>query len=93
MFGKPSDTAIRCPTRRPRLSSSLVAVRLIGFEAAKRFARCHTRVVLACSIHERGCDAVERVRARVPDTFVELLRLNLANPDKVHAIVEEFETT
>ncbi|WP_406727646.1 oxidoreductase [Streptomyces sp. GD-15H] len=60
----------------------------LGFVAARELARAGARVVLACRSEARGRDALELLRAGVPDAEAEVRRLDLGDL----ASVREFAT-
>ncbi|MFI1508086.1 oxidoreductase [Streptomyces sp. NPDC020597] len=57
----------------------------LGYVTARELARRGARVVLACRSEARGRDAVERLRAEVPQAEVELGSLDLGDLTSVRA--------
>ncbi|AVV42725.1 short-chain dehydrogenase [Streptomyces sp. P3] len=57
----------------------------LGYVTARELARRGARVVLACRSEARGRDAVERLRAEVPQAEVELGSLDLGDLASVRA--------
>ncbi|WP_229839948.1 oxidoreductase [Streptomyces roseolilacinus] len=62
----------------------------IGYVTARELARRGAHVVLACRSRERGTDAVERLRAEVPGSRVELRVLDLADLGSVRGFAEDW---
>ncbi len=60
----------------------------IGFVAALELARAGAVVTLACRDEGRGREALDRVRAQVPDAKVDLERLDLARLSSVRDFAE-----
>lgn len=62
----------------------------IGFETAQLLADRGATVTLGCRDAKRGHDALERVRAAVPDAQIQLLELDLADLASVTAAAERW---
>ncbi|MYR47460.1 oxidoreductase [Streptomyces sp. SID5910] len=78
----------RIPDQSGRLAVVTGANSGIGYVTARELARRGAHVVLACRSHERGRDAVERLRAEVPGARTELRLLDLADLKSVRAFAE-----
>ena len=65
----------------------------IGFVAALELARAGAVVTLACRDEGRGREALDRVRAQVPDAKVDLERLDLARLSSVRDFAERFHSS
>lgn len=62
----------------------------IGFEASEHFAKKGARVILACRNQEKGARAVADIEAEVDGADVELMELDLASLESVHAFADAF---
>ncbi|MEU6298038.1 oxidoreductase [Streptomyces erythrochromogenes] len=60
----------------------------IGYVTARELARRGAHVVLACRSHERGREAIERLRTEVPHARAELRLLDLADLASVRRFAE-----
>ncbi|WP_329619218.1 oxidoreductase [Streptomyces sp. NBC_01255] len=76
------------PDQSGRLAVVTGANSGIGYETARQLARRGAVVVLACRSHERGLDALERLRADVPGVQAELRLLDLADLASVRGFAE-----
>ncbi|MFD5159262.1 oxidoreductase [Streptomyces hawaiiensis] len=76
------------PDQSGRLAVVTGANSGIGYVTARELVRRGAHVVLACRNRERGQDAVERLRAEVPDARVELRLLDLADLKSVRGFAE-----
>ena len=61
----------------------------IGYEAALVLAKKNARVILACRSPQRAGDALESIRAAVPNANVEAMRLDLASLKSVRTFADE----
>jgi NAD(P)-dependent dehydrogenase (short-subunit alcohol dehydrogenase family) len=62
----------------------------LGYETAMALARHGAHVVLACRDEGRGTEAIERLRAEVPDASAELSLLDLADLTSVRKFAEGY---
>ncbi|MBV8162176.1 MAG: SDR family NAD(P)-dependent oxidoreductase, partial [Acidimicrobiia bacterium] len=62
----------------------------LGYETAVALARHGAHVVLACRDEGRGTEAVDRLRADVPDASAELSLLDLADLASVWKFAEAY---
>ena len=62
----------------------------IGFETAKALAAKGATVIVASRNEQRGTDAVEAIKADLPQANVELIQLDLASLTSVRAFVATF---
>ena len=62
----------------------------IGYETALALAKKGAHVVLACRSEQRGAEALQNIEAAQPAGSAELLLLDLADLDSVHAFAEAF---
>ncbi|MEP6775840.1 MAG: oxidoreductase, partial [Chloroflexota bacterium] len=61
----------------------------IGFESARVFARAGARVVLACRNMAKAQHAADLICTETPQARLELMHLDLASLDSVHAFATE----
>jgi NAD(P)-dependent dehydrogenase (short-subunit alcohol dehydrogenase family) len=61
----------------------------LGFHVALTLGRAGAHVILACRDHGRGQDALDRMRAEVPDGDYELRSLDVASLEAVRAFAAE----
>jgi NAD(P)-dependent dehydrogenase (short-subunit alcohol dehydrogenase family) len=61
----------------------------LGLETARALAAAGADVVVAARNHERAADAVERIRAGVPDAKLTIIKLDLGSLESVKAAAEE----
>src|SRR4051812_2774548 len=61
----------------------------LGFHVALTLGRAGAHVILACRDHGRGQDALNRMRAEVPDGDYELRSLDVASLEAVRAFAAE----
>ena len=64
----------------------------IGYEAALELARKHAEVILACRSMDKARGAAEKVKSAAPGAKVEVMALDLASLDSIHAFGEEFHS-
>jgi len=57
----------------------------LGFEATRVFARKGARVVMACRSTERGADAADEIRERIPDADLDVRACDLADLSAVES--------
>ncbi|MDX3233167.1 SDR family NAD(P)-dependent oxidoreductase [Streptomyces sp. ME19-01-6] len=76
------------PDQAGRLAVVTGANSGIGYVTARELARRCAHVVLACRSHERGRNAVERLRTEVPDAHTELRMLDLADLKSIRNLAE-----
>ncbi len=60
----------------------------LGYQTSRQLAGHGARVIMACRDAERGQQALERLRAEVPEANAELRRLDLADLSSVKAFAE-----
>jgi NAD(P)-dependent dehydrogenase (short-subunit alcohol dehydrogenase family) len=65
----------------------------LGLVTARELARSGARVVLACRNLDKGHEAVDQIRAAVPDAQVQLEELDLASLASVRGFAERFKST
>lgn len=63
----------------------------LGFAIAEELAARGAHVVLGCRNPDRGRDAVDRLRAHLPDASVELAALDLADLDSVRTFADTLD--
>ena len=63
----------------------------IGFEAAKEFARKGAKTILACRNLDKAKKAAEKIKKKIPDALIEIIRLDLADLDSVQKFTKEFK--
>ncbi|MFE7098266.1 oxidoreductase [Streptomyces erythrochromogenes] len=76
------------PDQSGRLALVTGANSGIGYVTARELARRGAHVVLACRNHERGRQAIERLRTEVPRAHAELRLLDLADLASVRRFAE-----
>ncbi|MFJ9945241.1 oxidoreductase [Streptomyces erythrochromogenes] len=76
------------PDQTGRLALVTGANSGIGYVTARELARRGAHVVLACRNHERGQEAIERLRTEVPHARAELHLLDLADLTSVRRFAE-----
>jgi NAD(P)-dependent dehydrogenase (short-subunit alcohol dehydrogenase family) len=64
----------------------------IGYHTALELARHGAEVILACRSAERGGQALDRIRAELPDADVTLASLDLSSLESVRAFAAEYAT-
>ena len=62
----------------------------LGFASVEGLAARGARVVLACRRVDSGHEAVDRIRSRVPNASVEVLRLDLAEAGSISDFAKAF---
>jgi len=62
----------------------------IGFEAAMVLSQKNATIIMAVRNLEKGKEAVKRIKDKNQEARVELMELDLANLDSVHAFSDEF---
>ncbi|WP_149827914.1 oxidoreductase [Streptomyces tailanensis] len=65
----------------------------IGYVTARELARHGAHVVLACRSEERGAAALDRMTSEVPESSVELMRLDLGDLDSVREFAATYGRT
>ena len=63
----------------------------LGFENTLQFARKKATVIMACRHIEKGQKAFERVKKKIPNAKIELIKLDLASLDSVRHFCKEFK--
>lgn len=85
-----ADDVARLPDQHGRTALITGANTGLGFHNAKDLAAKGAKVVMACRNETRATDAMERIRAEVPDADLELLILDLGALDAVRSAVATF---
>lgn len=62
----------------------------LGYEVALDLARRGDRVVMACRSLERAVPARERLLAEVPDAGVEIIQLDVSEPESIRRFSQDF---
>jgi NAD(P)-dependent dehydrogenase (short-subunit alcohol dehydrogenase family) len=62
----------------------------IGFETAKEFARNGAQTILACRSIDKARAALNEIRVEIPNAPAEIMKLDLASLESVHAFTAEF---
>ena len=86
-------TAEDIPDQSGRIAIVTGANSGLGLVTARELARAGARVVLACRNLDKGHDAVDQIRAAVPDAQVQLEELDLASLESVRGFAERFKAT
>lgn len=63
----------------------------IGFDAARVLAEKGARVILACRSQNKGQEALDKIKARVPNALVELGSLDLSSLESVRSFASWFK--
>ncbi|MFD8869727.1 oxidoreductase [Streptomyces sp. NPDC059590] len=87
---RPSWTPDSIPDQSGRLAVVTGANSGIGYVTARELARRGAHVVLACRSHERGRNAVARLRTEVPGARTELRMLDLADLKSIRDFAERW---
>jgi len=78
----------------PNLSGKVIIVTGansgIGFEAAKEFARKGAQVILACRNMQKAETALAELQSDVPNAQAEIMQLDLASQESIHAFADAF---
>lgn len=64
----------------------------VGFEAAREFARKGAHTILACRNMQKAQAAVEKIRAEIPESRVEIMELDLEKLASVRSFSENFKS-
>jgi len=86
-------TAEDIPDQSGRIAIVTGANSGLGLVTARELARSGARVVLACRNLDKGHEAVDQIRAAVPDAQVQLDELDLASLESVRGFAERFKAT
>ncbi len=86
-------TAEDIPDQSGRIAIVTGANSGLGLVTARELARSGARVVLACRNLDKGHEAVDQIRAAVPDAQVQLEELDLASLESVRGFAERFKAT
>lgn len=63
----------------------------IGFQNVIQFAKKHATVIMACRNMDKGQKALDKVKKKVPEAQVELMKLDLASLASIKSFVETFK--
>lgn len=86
-------TAAEIPPQAGKLALVTGANSGIGFHTALQLARARCAVILGCRDRVRGDAARTRILSQVPAAHVEVLTLDLASLESVHAAAGQFLST
>ncbi len=90
MARKPKWTSEQIPDLAGRVALVTGANSGIGLETARELARAGAHTILACRSTERGQRAVGDLRAAMPDSSVELMKLDLGSLSSIQAFALDF---
>lgn len=90
MARKPKWTSEQIPDLAGRVAVVTGANSGIGLETARELARAGAHTILACRSTERGQQAVGDLRAAIPDSSVELMKLDLGSLSSIQGFALDF---
>jgi len=90
MARKPKWTSEQIPDLAGRVAVVTGANSGIGLETARELARAGAHTILACRSTERGQRAIGDLRAAMPDSSVELMKLDLGSLSSIQGFARDF---
>ncbi|MDE0232464.1 MAG: oxidoreductase [bacterium] len=90
MARRPRWTSEQIPDLAGRVAVVTGANSGIGLETVRELARRGARTILACRSEERGRRGIGELQAEMPDSSVELMKLDLGSLSSIQAFAHDF---